>query len=307
MTRLLFTSSRDGVTEADVEAALRPLFAPGKVLVTGGARGGDQIASGSGASGAARSTATRSARRRGSAAAAPGTRATRRWWPRSRPARRRVPGRHRPLRQPGMRPGGAARHARRRALRRPRRGRRPAGHARQGRGRAPDERHHGRRAGGASGKAARQVLPAGHGAAGGHLPGLPQLGADQPAGRSARRAARWRPWRPRRSGPPSTRTCRTASPGTCASCRRPTAAGRARGRRVMRPPLDPARRAAAAITAPRRPLITHPNQPEGRPMSKVPRPDRAAAGDRAQPDRPGTGGQETARRVRARAACDPVR
>jgi hypothetical protein len=42
--RLLFTSSRDGVTEADVEAALRPMFAPGKVLVAGGARGGDQIA-----------------------------------------------------------------------------------------------------------------------------------------------------------------------------------------------------------------------------------------------------------------------
>jgi hypothetical protein len=42
--RLLFTSSRDGVTEADVAAALRPLFAPGKVLVAGGARGGDQIA-----------------------------------------------------------------------------------------------------------------------------------------------------------------------------------------------------------------------------------------------------------------------
>src|SRR5258708_368337 len=39
--RLLFTSSRDGVTEADVEAALRPLFAPDKVLVAGGARGGD--------------------------------------------------------------------------------------------------------------------------------------------------------------------------------------------------------------------------------------------------------------------------
>jgi hypothetical protein len=44
MARLLFTSSRDGVTEADVEAALRPRFAPGKTLVTGGARGGDQIA-----------------------------------------------------------------------------------------------------------------------------------------------------------------------------------------------------------------------------------------------------------------------
>ena len=44
MARLLFTSSRDGVTEADVEAALRPRFAPRKTLVTGGARGGDQIA-----------------------------------------------------------------------------------------------------------------------------------------------------------------------------------------------------------------------------------------------------------------------
>jgi hypothetical protein len=44
MSRLLFTSSRDGVAEADVEAALRPMFAPGKTLVTGGSRGGDQIA-----------------------------------------------------------------------------------------------------------------------------------------------------------------------------------------------------------------------------------------------------------------------
>ena len=42
--RLLFTSSRDGVTEADVEPALRGLFSPDKILVTGGARGGDQIA-----------------------------------------------------------------------------------------------------------------------------------------------------------------------------------------------------------------------------------------------------------------------
>jgi hypothetical protein len=41
---LLFTSSRDGVTEADVETALRPRFEPGKVLVAGGARGGDRIA-----------------------------------------------------------------------------------------------------------------------------------------------------------------------------------------------------------------------------------------------------------------------
>jgi hypothetical protein len=37
---LLFTSSRDGVTEADVEATLRSLFAPDKTLVSGGARGG---------------------------------------------------------------------------------------------------------------------------------------------------------------------------------------------------------------------------------------------------------------------------
>jgi hypothetical protein len=41
---LLFTSSRDGVTETDIQAGLRPLFAPGKILVCGGARGGDQIA-----------------------------------------------------------------------------------------------------------------------------------------------------------------------------------------------------------------------------------------------------------------------
>ncbi len=41
---LLFTSSRDGVTEADVDAALRPLFAPDTILVSGGARGGDRIA-----------------------------------------------------------------------------------------------------------------------------------------------------------------------------------------------------------------------------------------------------------------------
>jgi hypothetical protein len=41
---LLFTSSRDGITEDDVEAALRPLFAPDKILVSGAARGGDQIA-----------------------------------------------------------------------------------------------------------------------------------------------------------------------------------------------------------------------------------------------------------------------
>jgi hypothetical protein len=39
--RLLFTASRDGITEADVAAALRPKFAPDKILVAGGARGGD--------------------------------------------------------------------------------------------------------------------------------------------------------------------------------------------------------------------------------------------------------------------------
>ena len=42
--RLLFTASRDGITEADVAAALRPRFAPDKVLVVGGARGGDTYA-----------------------------------------------------------------------------------------------------------------------------------------------------------------------------------------------------------------------------------------------------------------------
>ena len=41
--RLLFTASRDGITEADV-AALRPKFAPDKILVAGGARGGDTCA-----------------------------------------------------------------------------------------------------------------------------------------------------------------------------------------------------------------------------------------------------------------------
>jgi len=42
--RLLFTASRDGITEADVAAALRPKFAPDKILVAGGARGGDTCA-----------------------------------------------------------------------------------------------------------------------------------------------------------------------------------------------------------------------------------------------------------------------
>ncbi len=44
MSYLLFTSSRDGVTEADVQAALWPRFAADKILVAGGARGGDRIA-----------------------------------------------------------------------------------------------------------------------------------------------------------------------------------------------------------------------------------------------------------------------
>ena len=42
--RLLFTASRDGITEADVAAALRPKFAPDKILVAGGARGGNTYA-----------------------------------------------------------------------------------------------------------------------------------------------------------------------------------------------------------------------------------------------------------------------
>jgi len=39
---VLLTSSRDGLTEQDVEAALRPVFAPDKILLSGHARGGDQ-------------------------------------------------------------------------------------------------------------------------------------------------------------------------------------------------------------------------------------------------------------------------
>ena len=42
--RLLFTASRDGITEADVAAVLRPRFEPDKILVAGGARGGDTYA-----------------------------------------------------------------------------------------------------------------------------------------------------------------------------------------------------------------------------------------------------------------------
>jgi hypothetical protein len=41
---VLVTSSRDGVTVADLQAALRPVSDPRKVLICGGARGGDQIA-----------------------------------------------------------------------------------------------------------------------------------------------------------------------------------------------------------------------------------------------------------------------
>lgn len=41
---VLVTSSRDGLTVADVEAALRPVFDPRRVLISGGARGGDRIA-----------------------------------------------------------------------------------------------------------------------------------------------------------------------------------------------------------------------------------------------------------------------
>jgi hypothetical protein len=41
---LLVTSSREGVTDADVEAALKPRFDALRVLYAGGARGGDRIA-----------------------------------------------------------------------------------------------------------------------------------------------------------------------------------------------------------------------------------------------------------------------
>jgi hypothetical protein len=38
---LLVTASRDGLTRADVQGALQPHFVPGRVLISGGARGGD--------------------------------------------------------------------------------------------------------------------------------------------------------------------------------------------------------------------------------------------------------------------------
>jgi Protein of unknown function (DUF4031) len=41
---VLVTSSRDGLTLGDVEAGLRPHFDPRKVLISGGARGGDRMA-----------------------------------------------------------------------------------------------------------------------------------------------------------------------------------------------------------------------------------------------------------------------
>jgi hypothetical protein len=41
---VLVTASRDGIEVADVEAALKPHFDPRRVLVAGGARGGDRIA-----------------------------------------------------------------------------------------------------------------------------------------------------------------------------------------------------------------------------------------------------------------------
>jgi hypothetical protein len=41
---VLVTASRDGVDVADVQAALRPHFDPGRVLICGGARGGDRLA-----------------------------------------------------------------------------------------------------------------------------------------------------------------------------------------------------------------------------------------------------------------------
>lgn len=41
---LLVTASRDGLTESEVESALRPHFAPGRTLISGNARGGDHIA-----------------------------------------------------------------------------------------------------------------------------------------------------------------------------------------------------------------------------------------------------------------------
>jgi hypothetical protein len=41
---VLVTASRDGLAPADVESALQPHFAPGRVLISGGARGGDRMA-----------------------------------------------------------------------------------------------------------------------------------------------------------------------------------------------------------------------------------------------------------------------
>jgi hypothetical protein len=40
---VLVTASRDGLTQADVESALRPHFAPGRTLISGHARGGDLL------------------------------------------------------------------------------------------------------------------------------------------------------------------------------------------------------------------------------------------------------------------------
>jgi hypothetical protein len=40
---VLVTASRDGLTRADVESALQPHFAAGRVLICGGARGGDLL------------------------------------------------------------------------------------------------------------------------------------------------------------------------------------------------------------------------------------------------------------------------
>jgi len=40
---VLVTASRDGLTRADVEGALQPHFVPGRVLISGGARGGDLL------------------------------------------------------------------------------------------------------------------------------------------------------------------------------------------------------------------------------------------------------------------------
>ena len=132
--RLLFTSSRDGVAEADVEAALRPLFALGKVLVAGGARGGDQIAAqlwrqwGGQVDERKVSPAGLAAqpRRR--------VRAQRGDGGRGQGQGQRVRGGDRPVRQPQMWPGRTARLARRRALRGPGRRGRAVRQPRQGTG-----------------------------------------------------------------------------------------------------------------------------------------------------------------------------